>query len=115
MDKGEKILVPLDGSKCAETIIPRVEELVTGKKTGICLLRVVSASTFPGVDPTEAQVKVVREAEEYGINGKAVTPYILARIVEITGGRSLRTNMALAQNNAYLAAAIAAQLCTIAQ
>jgi nucleotide-binding universal stress UspA family protein len=65
MDKGERVLVPLDGSKCAETILPRVEELVTGKKTGVCLLRVVSASTFPGVDPTEAQVKVVRQAEEY--------------------------------------------------
>ncbi len=65
MDKGDKILVPLDGSTCAETIIPRVEELVSGKKKGICLLQVVSASTFPGVDPTEAQVKVVQEAEEY--------------------------------------------------
>ena len=52
----------------------------------------------------------VREADEYGIKGKAVTPYILARIVEITGGRSLRTNMALAQNNARLAAEIAALL-----
>jgi hypothetical protein len=35
MDKGERILVPLDGSKCAETIIPRVEELVSEKKKGI--------------------------------------------------------------------------------
>jgi nucleotide-binding universal stress UspA family protein len=65
MEKAARILVPLDGSKCAETIIPRVEELVTSKKTGICLLRVVFASTFPGVDPAEAQVKVVREAEDY--------------------------------------------------
>ena len=65
MEKEERILVPLDGSKCAETVIPRVEELIAGKETGICLLRVVSASTFPGVDPTEAQVKVVREAEDY--------------------------------------------------
>jgi nucleotide-binding universal stress UspA family protein len=65
MEKNERILVPLDGSRCAETVIPRVEELIAGKETGICLLRVVSASTFPGVDPTEAQVKVVREAEEY--------------------------------------------------
>jgi pseudouridine-5'-phosphate glycosidase len=56
----------------------------------------------------------VHEAEHYGIKGKAVTPFILARIVEITGGRSLRTNMALAQNNARLAAEIAAHLCTIA-
>lgn len=34
-------------------------------KAGICLLRVALAHTFPGVDQTEAQVKVVREAEEY--------------------------------------------------
>ena len=52
----------------------------------------------------------VGEAEQYGIKGKAVTPYILARLVELTGGRSLRTNMALAQNNARLAAEIAAHL-----
>ncbi len=65
MAKEERILVPLDGSQCAETVIPRVEELIAGKETGICLLRVASAPTFPGVDPTEAQVKVVREAEEY--------------------------------------------------
>ncbi len=65
MEEEGRILVPLDGSKCAETIIPRVEELVSGKKKGICLLRVAFASTFPGVDPTEAQIKVVREAEEY--------------------------------------------------
>ncbi len=65
MAKAERILVPVDGSTCAETVIPKVEELIAGKNTGICLLRVVSATTFPGVDPTEAQVKVVREAEEY--------------------------------------------------
>lgn len=65
MEKEERILVPLDGSECAKTILPRVEELVAGKKTGIRLLRVVFAPIFPGVDQTEAQVKVVREAEEY--------------------------------------------------
>ena len=52
----------------------------------------------------------VREAEEYGIKGKAVTPYILARIVELSGGRSLRTNIALAQSNARVAAEIAAAM-----
>ncbi|HUL28957.1 MAG TPA: universal stress protein [Thermodesulfobacteriota bacterium] len=65
MENEDRILVPLDGSECAETVIPKVQELIAGKKTGICLLRVVSAPVFPGVDPTEAQVKVVREAEEY--------------------------------------------------
>ncbi len=65
MEENKRILVPLDGSECAERIIPKVEELAEGMKEGICLLRVVSARTFPGVDPTEAEVKVVREAEEY--------------------------------------------------
>jgi nucleotide-binding universal stress UspA family protein len=65
METHERILVPLDGSGCGESIIPRVEELAAEKNEGICLLRVVSARTFPGVDPTDAQVKVVREAEEY--------------------------------------------------
>ena len=65
MGKKERILVPLNGSQCAENVIPRVEELAKAKEAGICLLRVALAHTFPGVDQTEAQVKVVREAEEY--------------------------------------------------
>jgi len=65
MEASGRILVPLDGSDCAENIIPQVEELASTLKAGICLLRVASAHTFPGVDRTEAEVKVVREAEKY--------------------------------------------------
>lgn len=65
MEKLEKILVPLDGSNCAENVLPLVEKLANELKISISLLRVALAHTFPGVDPTEAQVKVVREAEEY--------------------------------------------------
>src|SRR5208337_4607255 len=65
MEKRERILIPLDGSDCAENIIPKVEELAERNEEGICLLRVALAHTFPGVDQTEAQVGVVREAEEY--------------------------------------------------
>jgi len=65
MEKLGKILVPLDGSNCAENVLPLVEKLARELKMGISLLRVALAHTFPGVDPTEAQVKVVREAEEY--------------------------------------------------
>lgn len=43
-----------------------------------------------------------------GISGKETTPYLLARIVEITGGESLRANVALVRNNAHLGAQIAA-------
>ena len=59
--KHEKILVHLDGSKCDENIIPKVEELAVKKKDGICLLRVVSARAFPGVGPK----KIIQETEQY--------------------------------------------------
>ncbi|MFU0503556.1 pseudouridine-5'-phosphate glycosidase [Pseudaminobacter sp. NGMCC 1.201702] len=44
------------------------------------------------------------------ITGKAVTPFLLARIFELTNGESLKTNIALVENNARLAAAIAREL-----
>ncbi|MBV6657639.1 MAG: pseudouridine-5'-phosphate glycosidase [Devosiaceae bacterium] len=50
------------------------------------------------------------DLEREGITGKAVTPYLLSRIVDLTGGRSLRTNIALVENNARLAAQIASAL-----
>ncbi len=49
----------------------------------------------------------LQEAELRGIGGKDVTPFLLARIVELTEGRSLQTNIALVRNNAKLAAQIA--------
>ncbi len=44
------------------------------------------------------------------ISGKAVTPFLLKRIVELTGGRSLKANIALALNNAKLGAEIAVEV-----
>ncbi len=65
MEKFQRILVPLDGSDCAENVLPKVEKLATDLNASIALLRVALTHTFPGVDPTEAELKVVREAEEY--------------------------------------------------
>ena len=48
-----------------------------------------------------------RDAEAQGISGKAVTPFLLARLLELTNGASLKTNIALVENNARLAARIA--------
>lgn len=50
------------------------------------------------------------EAEDKGIIGKAVTPFLLQRIFELTEGRSLEANIALVLNNARLAATIARSL-----
>ncbi len=48
--------------------------------------------------------EAVREANEKGIRGKETTPFLLARIKDITGGDSLASNIQLVLNNARLAA-----------
>jgi len=51
--------------------------------------------------------EALAKAEKAGVKGKEITPFLLASIVEITGGESLETNIALALNNAKCAAKIA--------
>ena len=60
------------------------------------------------IDPVIA--RALAEAQAQGIAAKAVTPFLLARIFELTQGRSLAANIALVKNNARLAAAIAREL-----
>ena len=54
--------------------------------------------------------KALAAAKEDGVRGKNITPYLLAHIVEYTGGKSLATNIQLAYNNARLAAKVAVEL-----
>lgn len=49
------------------------------------------------------------QAESESIRGKNVTPFVLRRVNELTGGESLKANIALIQNNALLAAQVASQ------
>ncbi len=49
-------------------------------------------------------------AEREGIRGKAITPFVLARVSELTAGRSLAVNTALLEKNARVAAQIAVEL-----
>ena len=54
--------------------------------------------------------QALKEAKEAGIHGKETTPFLLAKVVELTGGESLESNIQLVLNNARLAARTAAQL-----
>ena len=54
--------------------------------------------------------KAIFEANEKGIKGKALTPFLLARIVEISEGKALDANIELVKNNARVAAKIAKEL-----
>ena len=51
-----------------------------------------------------------KAAEAQNVTGKAVTPFLLGKILEITDGRSLKTNIALVENNARVAARVAKAL-----
>lgn len=70
----------------------------------------------PGADeiPREEMAtwieQAIAEADAAGVHGKALTPWLLGRIVELTGGRSLATNQALIRSNAALAARLAVAL-----
>lgn len=54
--------------------------------------------------------QATRDADANGIQGKALTPFVLGRVLELTGGASLRANRALLINNAGVAAQIAVEL-----
>lgn len=57
--------------------------------------------------------KALAEADEQGVRGKGITPFLLAKIKEITKGVSFASNVQLAYNNARAAARIAKELCRI--
>ena len=54
--------------------------------------------------------KAIKESVEKGVKGKEITPFLLAKVVELTGGDSLESNIQLVLNNARLAARTAALL-----
>ena len=59
--------------------------------------------------------EAVAEANALGIHGKETTPFLLAKIKDLTGGDSLASNIQLVYNNARLAAQTACELSKLAR
>ena len=59
----------------------------------------------------DAIEKALHMADEQGIKGKEITPFLLKNIVELTGGDSLESNIQLVLNNAALGAEISKEVC----
>ena len=55
--------------------------------------------------------EALAQAKAQGIHGKETTPFLLARVVELTGGDSLESNIQLVLNNAVVASRTASELC----
>ncbi|BCG02183.1 pseudouridine-5'-phosphate glycosidase (plasmid) [Paraburkholderia sp. PGU19] len=71
---------------------------------------VPEAAAMPSEEIDTLTRQALEEAATQGITGKAVTPFLLARIKALTGGRSLATNIALVKHNAEVGARLALAL-----
>lgn len=79
-----------------------------GLKGGIVIANPIPAGdSMPKAKIDAAISQALAEADTLGICGKATTPFLLSRIVELTGGESLESNVRLVLNNARLAARLA--------
>ncbi|MEX3972376.1 pseudouridine-5'-phosphate glycosidase [Paraburkholderia caribensis] len=71
---------------------------------------VPEAAAMPSDEIDTLTRQALEEAAAQGVTGKAVTPFLLARIKALTGGRSLATNIALVKHNAEVGARLALAL-----
>lgn len=77
-------------------------------RTGVVIAQPIAPEfALPEEVWEQALVQVEREAAHAGVRGKEVTPFLLRRLAEVTGGESLRANRALIVANARLAGQIA--------
>ncbi len=82
-----------------------------GLKQGALILNPVPEEYSLDAEWMEGKIEeAIQMMEKDKITGKAVTPYLLDKLVGLTQGNSLKTNMALIENNARLGGALAAEL-----
>ena len=79
-----------------------------GLGSGVSIANPVPAQDEMAHEEIDAVIEqALADCDAHGIHGKDITPYLLGRIVELSGGRSLETNLALVRNNAVVGTAIA--------
>lgn len=106
---GLPIDASIDTPQQAANIIAAADHL--GAQHGILFTVPVPAADELARETAEAAItQATDEAEAKAIHGKAVTPYVLARVADLTEGESRRANTALLVNNARTAAQIAGAL-----
>ncbi len=82
-----------------------------GLTSGLVICNPVPEADALPLDIARAAIEqAIREADEAGIAGAAVTPWLLARVAEITGGASVKANISLITNNARVAGLLAGAL-----
>lgn len=103
---GHKVPMRLDTPKEVAALMKAKWKL--DLKGGVVVANPIpQAAEIPAEEIEPVILRALDEAKRARISGKDTTPYLLKAIVEATQGRSLKANIALVENNARLAAAIA--------
>jgi len=108
-ESGFKADFQLDAPEAQASFIRTKWQL--GLDGGVVVSNPVPAeSAMPKEEIDRITEQALGEAEQQGVAGKLVTPFLLARIKELTEGRSLVTNIALVKHNALVGARLAMAL-----
>lgn len=106
---GLPVDVRVETTREAAAIVAAGQRL--GAQHGVLITVPVPAEDeLPGERAEAAIAQATAEAEAQGIHGKRVTPFLLKRVAELTGGASRQANTSLLVNNARTAARMAAEL-----
>ena len=85
-----------------------------GMKGGVLVTNPIPAEYAMDFDVINKAIdEAIADSVKEGIHGKATTPYLLAKVKELTGGDSLASNIQLVYNNARLAARTACEYCAL--
>jgi pseudouridine-5'-phosphate glycosidase len=105
------IRAPAEAADVAEAaaIVRAHLDLGLGSSALVCV-PVPADEALPDDVARDVVARAIDDAEAAGIRGPAVTPWLLARIAELTDGRSVPANTALIVNNARIAGSLAAHL-----
>ncbi len=108
-ESGLKVDYVVDSEVGAANIIRAMEDLGLGG--GLLIVNPVPEEYALSMEYMNEMIEeAVKAAKKEGIKGKRLTPYLLGRINELTGGKSLKANIELVKDNARVAAKIAREL-----
>ena len=105
----------VDGAKEAAAVLDATwRDLQLSR--GVCIANPIRVEDeIPAAELDGVITEALAELATQGITGQAVTPFLLSRIVDRTGGRSLQANISLVKRNAALAADVAVEYSNIAK
>lgn len=108
-ESGQKANCRLDTPEEIGDVIRMKEEL--GLKGGVLVMcPVPEKDEIPAAEINGVIDRAIREAEEKGVKGKDITPFLLSRVKDLTEGRSLEANIKLVLNNADIGSRIACNI-----